>query len=64
VFEARVVDRVTAVRRPGETISDVILRLIELEAGSGRLAFYRSGDFSTSLRRPSASSSSSFKSAM
>jgi hypothetical protein len=33
-------------------------------ARSGGPAFYRSGDFSTSLRRSSASSSSSFKSAM
>jgi hypothetical protein len=32
--------------------------------GGGRLAFYRSGDFSTSLRRSSASSRSSFKSAI
>ncbi len=53
------ISKLTALRRPSESYSDVILRLV-----SGRLAFYRSGDFSTSLRRSSASSSSSFKSAM
>jgi hypothetical protein len=31
--EAAVVDRMRAMRRPGEDYSDVILRLIEIEAG-------------------------------
>jgi hypothetical protein len=33
--EAAVVDRMRAIRRPGEIYSDVILRLIELESQSG-----------------------------
>jgi hypothetical protein len=32
--EALVVDRMRAMRRPGESYSDVILRLVELEAKS------------------------------
>ena len=32
--EAAVVDRMRAMRRPGEDYSDVILRLVEIEAGS------------------------------
>ena len=32
-LEPRVVDRLAALRGPGESYSDVILRLIELEAG-------------------------------
>ena len=31
--EAAVVDRMRAMRRPGEGYSDVILRLVEIEAG-------------------------------
>lgn len=31
-LNAAVVDRLAAMRRPGETYSDVILRLVELEA--------------------------------
>ena len=31
-LEARVVDKLTAMRRPGESYSDVILRLVEIEA--------------------------------
>jgi hypothetical protein len=31
--EAAVVDRLRAMRKPGESYSDVVLRLIELEAG-------------------------------
>jgi hypothetical protein len=31
--EAAVVDRLRAMRKPGESYSDIILRLIELEAG-------------------------------
>jgi predicted CopG family antitoxin len=34
--EARVVDRLTAMRQPGESYSDVIMRLVELET-NGRL---------------------------
>ena len=33
--EAAVVDRMRAMRRPGENYSDVILRLVEIEAGRG-----------------------------
>ena len=33
--EAAVVDRLTAMRRPNESLSDVILRLVELEAKVG-----------------------------
>ena len=33
-LEAAVADRLTAMRGPGESYSDVILRLIELEAQS------------------------------
>ena len=33
--EAAVVDRLTAMRRPNERLSDVILRLVELEAKVG-----------------------------
>ena len=29
-----VVDRLAALRRPGESMSDVILRLVEIEAGN------------------------------
>ena len=32
-LETAVVDRLTALRQPGESYSDVILRLVELEAG-------------------------------
>jgi hypothetical protein len=32
--EAAVVDRMRAMRKPGENYSDVILRLVEIEAGS------------------------------
>ncbi len=32
--EASVVDRLAALRGPGESYSDVILRLVEIEAGS------------------------------
>ncbi len=31
-LDAHVVDKLTAMRRPGESMSDVILRLVELEA--------------------------------
>ena len=31
-LEAAVVDRLTAMRRPNESLSDVILRLVEIEA--------------------------------
>jgi predicted CopG family antitoxin len=34
--EAAVVDRLVAVRGPGESYSDVILRLVEIEAGQRR----------------------------
>jgi hypothetical protein len=33
--EAAVVDRMRAMRRPGESYRDVILRLVELKAGGG-----------------------------
>lgn len=32
--EPSVVDRLTALRRPGESLSDVILRLVEMEANA------------------------------
>ena len=35
--EATVVDRMRAMRRPGESYRDVILRLVELEEGGNRL---------------------------
>ena len=35
--EAAVVDRMRAMRRPGENYSDVILRLVQLEAQRGGL---------------------------